>query len=150
MRKKLFKYGSGAFVVALILAQFIQPERTNPSSHPAASFVAVAKPSAEAAAVVGRACRDCHSNETVWPWYSRIAPASWLIARDVKEGRAKLNFSQWNIYSPEMMRIKMGEVCEEVRKGGMPPRYYVPMHPETRVTPQEVNAICAVPISALR
>ena len=150
MLRKLLKYGSGAFVVAVILAQFIQPERSNPPFERSASFVAVANPSAETASVFGRACRDCHSNETVWPWYSRIAPASWLIAKDVKEGRAKLNFSQWNIYSPEMTRIKMGEICEEVKKGGMPPRYYVPMHPDARVTPNEVNAICAVPVAAVR
>ncbi len=150
MLNKLRKYGSGAFVIALIVCQFIQPERSNPASEASASFVAVANPSPETAAVVGRACRDCHSNETVWPWYSQIAPASWLIARDVKQGRAKLNFSQWNIYSPEMTRIKMGEICEEVRKGEMPPRYYVPMHPEAKVTSPDVKAICAVPFAALR
>ena len=80
-------------------------------------------------AVIGRACSDCHSNHTVWPWYSRISPVSWLVARDVKEGRAKLNFSQWNIYSPEMTRIKLGEICEEVKKGEMPPRVLPPDAP---------------------
>lgn len=76
-----------------------------------------------------------------------VAPASWLVVRDVKEGRAKLNFSQWNIYSPEMTRIKMGEICDEVRKGGMPPRYYVPLHPETKLVPAEVSTICAAPVA---
>ena len=150
MGKKWLKYGIGSFAAVLILSQFIQPERTNPPADPSASFEAVAKPRREVATAIGRACRDCHSNDTVWPWYSRFSPVSWLVASDVNKGRAKLNFSQWNIYSPEMTRIKMGEICEEVKKGGMPPRYYVPMHPDARVTPNEVNAICAVPVAAVR
>ena len=144
MVKKTLKYGIGVLVAAVIVAQFIRPERTNPPADPSASFDAVAKPPREVAAVIGRACRDCHSNQTVWPWYSRIAPVSWLVARDVKEGRAKLNFSQW-IYSPEMTRIKLREICKEVKSGGMPPLYYIPIHPETKVTPAEVSAICSAP-----
>ena len=144
------KYGIGVLVAAVIVAQFIRPERTNPPADPSASFDAVAKPPREVAAVIGRACRDCHSNQTVWPWYSRIAPVSWLVARDVKEGRAKLNFSQWNIYSPEMTRIKLGEICKEVKSGGMPPLYYIQIHPETKVTPAEVSAICSAPVAQAR
>jgi mono/diheme cytochrome c family protein len=66
-----------------------------------------------------RACFDCHSNETVWPWYSYIAPISWLIERDVKEGRRELNFSEWNKAQEEA-----GEAANTVRKGSMPPWYY--------------------------
>jgi hypothetical protein len=150
MVKKVLKYGAGALAAALVVAQFVQPERTNPPADPSASFEAVAKPPREVAAVIGRACLDCHSNQTVWPWYSRISPVSWLIAGDVKEGRAKLNFSQWNFYSPEMTRIKLGEICAEVKKGDMPPRYYVPLHPGTRVTPEEVSAICSAPAAQAR
>lgn len=150
MVKKVLKYGAGALVAALIVAQFIQPERTNPPADPSASFEAVAEPPREVAAVIGRACLDCHSNQTVWPWYSRISPVSWLLAGDVKDGRAKLNFSQWNIYGPEMTRIKLGEMCKEVKKGEMPPWYYVPMHPGARVTPEEVSAICSAPVAQAR
>ena len=147
MVMKSLKYGAGVLAAALIVAQFIQPERTNPPADPSASFEAVAKPRREVATAIGRACRDCHSNDTVWPWYSRFSPVSWLVASDVNKGRAKLNFSQWNIYSPEMSRIKMGEICDEVKKGEMPPRYYLPMHPETRVAPAEVSAICSAPVA---
>ena len=150
MVKKVLKYGIGILAAALIVAQFIQPERTNPPADPSASFEAVAKPPREVAAVIGRACRDCHSNRTVWPWYSRISPVSWLLAGDVKEGRAKLNFSQWNVYSPEMSRIKLGKICAEVKKGEMPPWYYLPMHPDTKVTPAEVLAICSAPVAQAR
>lgn len=144
MTRTVFKYGIGVLAAALIIAQFFQPERTNPPADPSASFEQVAKPPHEVASVIGRACRDCHSNQTSWPWYSHIAPASWLVASDVKQGRAKLNFSQWNIYSPEMTRIKLGEICQEITEGGMPPAYYRPLHPETKVTPAEASAVCAV------
>ena len=150
MLRKGLQYGFGFLAAALILAQFIQPDRTNPPADPSTSFEAVAKPPHEVAAVLGRACADCHSNHTVWPWYSRVSPASWLVASDVKQGRAKLNFSQWNIYGPEMTRIKLGEICEELRKGEMPPMYYVPMHPETKVTPSEISTVCAAPLAQLR
>ena len=145
MLKKILKWGIGVLAAGLVVAQFIQPERTNPPADPSASFEAVVKPPKEVAAVIGRACRDCHSNQTTWPWYSRVAPVSWLVVGDVNEGRSKLNFSQWNIYSPEMTRIKLGAMCEEVRTGDMPPKYYTPMHPQARVNGAEVSLICTTP-----
>ena len=66
-----------------------------------------------------RACFDCHSNQTIWPWYSNIAPISWLIQRDVKKGRRELNFSEWNKSQKEAH-----ESASTVRKGSMPPWYY--------------------------
>lgn len=132
--------------LALMLAgaQFVQPERTNPPADPAASLVAVVKPPAQAAAVLERSCRDCHSNRTEWPWYSRGAPVSWMVAADVKEGRARLNFSQWNIYSPEMSQIRLREVCAKTRAGDMPPKYYTPMHPGSRLSAADVAALCGL------
>lgn len=150
MVKRILKYAAGVLAAALIVAQFIRPELTNPPADPSASFEAVAKPPHGTAAAIGRACRDCHSNQTTWPWYSRISPVSWLIAGDVNEGRAKLNFSQWNIYSPEMTRIKLGAICEEVKKGEMPPLYYLPMHPDAKLTAAEVSAICSAPVAQAR
>lgn len=79
-----------------------------------------------------RACFDCHSNETRWPWYSNIAPVSWLVQNDVKEGRAHLNFSEWN--RPQK---HAKDAMKEVREGGMPLWYYVPLHPESRLTASE-------------
>lgn len=137
------KTGVPALIVVLGVAQFIQPERANPPQDPAASFDAVAKPTRQIAQVLNRACRDCHSNQTVWPWYSRISPVSWLVAQDVKEGRAHLNFSEWNRLSPEMSKLRLGAICDEVRKGDMPLWYYLPLHPGARLSREEVAAICA-------
>ena len=77
----------------------------------------------EVVSVLRRACYDCHSNETVWPWYSRVAPVSWVIAHDVNEGRAALNFSTWNQLSPEKQAKAINESWEEVAEGKMPTWY---------------------------
>lgn len=85
-----------------------------------------------------RACFDCHSNETVWPWYSHVAPVSWLLQRDVDEGRSKLNFSEWDKPQKEA-----DEAAKEVREGEMPPWFYLPTHPEARLTDAEKQALIA-------
>lgn len=79
-----------------------------------------------------RACGDCHSNETVWPWYSNIAPVSWLIQHDVDEGRAKLNVSEWG-----RAKNESDEVVKVVQNGSMPPPIYLPMHPSARLSDAE-------------
>jgi mono/diheme cytochrome c family protein len=83
-----------------------------------------------------RACFDCHSNETVWPWYAGIAPVSWLIRRDVDEGRRKLNFSEWDRPQEEAR-----ESAKAVRKGTMPPWLYALVQPRARLTPAETEAL---------
>jgi cytochrome c551/c552 len=118
---------AGALLLALVAAQAIRVDRTNP---PVERDLG-APP--EVQAVLRRACYDCHSNETVWPWYSGVAPISWLIGRDVHEGRAELNFSTWDAYAAKPRRTKLRETAEEVAEGEMPPWYYVLMHPEARL-----------------
>ena len=85
-----------------------------------------------------RACYDCHSNETIWPWYSNIAPVSWLNQRDVNDGRNHLNFSQWN--KPQR---HAGHAIEEIQKGDMPLWFYLPMHPAARLSDAEKAALVA-------
>lgn len=87
-------------------------------------------------AIAQRACFDCHSNETTWPWYSNIAPFSWLIQHDVGEGRRKLNFSEWG-------RGREGgeEVGEVIQRGSMPPAYYVMLHPPAKLSSSEKDTL---------
>lgn len=140
---KKLKIALVALAGLFLAAQLVQPARTNPPSDPAHSFDAIAKPDAKAAAILNRACRDCHSNHTAWPWYSRVAPASWLVARDVNKGRQKLNFSEWRLYGEEMTQIKKGEICEQVKAGKMPLPFYIPLHPEARLSPDDIGILCA-------
>jgi len=119
----------------------IRPARTNPAADPGASFDALEKPSPQVSAVLERACRDCHSNRTVWPWYSGIAPASWLVAWDVNEGREHLNFSEWSRRgAPKSGRLEA--ICAEAREGDMPPWRYTLLHPEARLGEAHVAALC--------
>ena len=92
--------------------------------------------SPETRALVRRACFDCHSNETGWRFYSYVAPVSWLVARDVNQGRRHLNFSAWD--HPQ----KHAEhVAEEVNNGEMPPWFYLPLHPSAKLTGAEKQAL---------
>jgi hypothetical protein len=132
-----------AVLLLLGAIQFVRPARTNPLSDPAASFGAAAKPSPEVAAILERSCKDCHSHNTVWPWYSRIAPVSWLVASDIKDGRRHLNLSEWSLYSPEKARTRIKEMCSEVKGGDMPLWIYTLVHRSAKLSPEDVTAICA-------
>lgn len=131
-----------AAVAGVVAMQFYQPERTNPPADPSASFEAARNPPSDVVAVLDRACRDCHSHRTVWPWYSRISPLGWLIARDVRRGRSHLNFSEWSRYGPEASRHKLIEACEEMKAGQMPLKSYRLLHPEARLDSAEIERFC--------
>lgn len=92
--------------------------------------------SPETRALAERACFDCHSNETVWPWYSNIAPVSWGVQHEVDEGRATFNFSDWNRRGQ-----KGNEMAEAVYEGEMPPLLYLPLHSSARLTNSEKEAL---------
>ncbi len=87
---RIAKWAIAVLIIALVAIQLVPVDRTNP---PVETEVPA---TVEVRSILRRACYDCHSNETVWPWYSRIAPISWLVARDVREGREKVNLSTWN------------------------------------------------------
>jgi hypothetical protein len=93
--------------------------------------------------VLARACGNCHSNDTAWPWYSHVAPISRWIARDVRKGREKLDFSRWEAYSAKQKRDKSESVCGLITTGRMPPRLYSAMHPEAKLTEADKNTVCA-------
>ncbi len=143
MFRRIFKYAVLIAVLLLIGIQWIQPDRKNPPVDAAATFEAVVKPAPQVAAIVQRACYDCHSDSTSWPWYSRIAPVSWLIAGDVREGRARLNFSQWNLLGADMSKRRLKEACREMRKGSMPLWNYKLAHPRARLTTLDLDTFCS-------
>ena len=115
------------FVVALVGAQAVRINTVNP---PVEGDVAAPPP---VDTILRRACYDCHSNQTVWPWYSQIAPLSWLLANDVKEGRRELNFSKWSTYDAKKRAKKLTEIAKEVGEGEMPPWYYVLVHSDAKL-----------------
>ena len=91
--------------------------------------------------VLEQKCADCHSENTHWPAYSRVAPASWLIERDVHDGRSHLNLSQWQHYSAEDQATLLNRIAAEVRSGQMPVKRYLVLHPQARLSPDEQQLI---------
>lgn len=86
-------------------------------------------------------CADCHSSNTHWPLYSRIAPGSWLMESDVADGRTHLNLSQWQHYSPENQIQLLSRIASEARSGEMPPRNYLLLHRNAKLSPEEQDLL---------
>ncbi len=132
---KIVRWVLAVLAAVFVLIQFVPVDRTNP---PVESEI----PAPEAVrAVLRRACYDCHSNETTWPWYSRIAPASWLVAWDVHEGRRALNFSTWNRLDEKERREAIHEIREEIVEGEMPPLAYLLLHRDAGLTGRDKAAL---------
>jgi len=115
-------------VAAAAAIQFFPAARTNP---PARQPL---KPPPAVLKVLRRGCFDCHSNETRWPWYSHLAPASWIVVHHVNRGRQELNFSEWGGYYPATRRRKLEWIGRAVSEGGMPPWWYRLMHRKARLS----------------
>lgn len=139
--KTLFTRVAVAVVIVFAAAQAVRPNRTNPPTDPSRSIQAHAADSA-LIAVVDRSCRDCHSNNTVWPWYTQVAPVSWLMASGVTQGRKALNFSEWSAYPPDLQRALLSASCADATSGKMP-GIYARIRPETKLSQKDVDIICA-------
>lgn len=137
MKRKIFLFVTIALVAALALAQLVPVQRTNP---PVSGEVSAPQ---EVKTILRKACYDCHSHETVWPWYSHVAPVSWLVASDVEEGRKHLNFSVWDTYPDKRRARKLEEVADEVGEGEMPLWFYVPLHPDAKLDAREREVLVA-------
>lgn len=133
--KKLLKICGLVLLGLLLAAQLIPVDRSNPPIEQAMT----APPEVEA--ILRTSCYDCHSNETHWELPAYVAPFSWLIARDVHEGRDELNFSAWNRLSPRKAAKMPEEIVEEVVEGEMPPRLYFITHPSARLSPAQIDTL---------
>lgn len=129
--KRLVRWTILVFAGLLILAQFVPVERSNP---PITSRMPAPE---EVQAVLRRACYDCHSHETRWPWYSRIAPVSWRVVSHVNEAREDLNFSAWPVFDFEFQRLAFHEIEEQVESGEMPLWDYLLLHPQARLSDED-------------
>jgi hypothetical protein len=125
MKKTQFLLG---FLGLGLIIQMVPVSRTNP---PVETDIAAP---AEVQAILRTSCYDCHSNETVWPWYSHVAPVSWLVASDASEARRQFNFSTWNRYSPAQRSGILSRVIQEVHEGDMPPWYYTLKHTHAKLS----------------
>ena len=124
-----------AVAIILVVIQFYPVDRSNP---PATQKLEMP---ADIEQVMRRACFDCHSNETNWPWYSYVAPVSWLVSHDVQEGREHLNFSEWDKLTEKKKKKRLDEIVEEIEEEKMPLPIYVLLHPEAKISESELDMI---------
>jgi hypothetical protein len=122
-------------LVLLVGIQLVPVDRSNP---PAQGVVPAPEP---VLAVLKRSCFDCHSNQTIWPWYAYVAPVSWSIANDVHEGRKELNFQEWSRASARKRARVAAKVWEEVQEGKMPLPNYLRMHPEATLSEADLAVL---------
>ena len=120
-----------------MLIQLVPMTRSNP---PISQDVAAP---CQVEPILHRACYDCHSNETRWPWYAQVAPASWLVIRDVERGRKHLNFSTWDKYAddPETVIRKLRNIDKVMHNGSMPLWYYLAAHSDAHLNDADRHAI---------
>ena len=144
MRRALKVLKWSAVVAALLFvgAQGFRPDRTNPPVDERRTLRANTRMTPEVEAILRRSCNDCHSSETVWPWYSNVAPASWFLKKHVDEGRSELSFSEWATYPKRKRERKLHEMCEQVESGRMPLKSYLPLHPEAKLSDEDRRVLC--------
>ena len=127
--------------VLLVGAQFIRPDRTNPSADLSKDFAAIYGQTSTIVPLIRKACYDCHSSETRWPWYSNITPVSWFVSDDVREARRHLNFSTWGDYPARKRASSLDHIRDEVSSGDMPMWTYLLMHSDAHLTQGERDSI---------
>ena len=129
------------FLVVFIGLQFVRPDRRNPPAPAEASLRAKSPP--HITAILDRSCRDCHSNETRWPWYTNVSPMSWLVADHVHHGREQFNYSEWTSYPSDDQDKFLGAMCDLAKRERMPLPSYLLIHRDATLSPADVTALCS-------
>jgi Haem-binding domain len=140
--RRAAKYIGVVLAVVFVGAQAVRPARTNPPVDRQRSIERFTPIAPAASHVLERACRDCHSNRTEWPWYSNVAPVSWFVIDHVNHARSHLNFSEWSSYSADERRKLLDGVCSQTRDGSMPLPSYTWIHWSARLSEADVKVLC--------
>jgi hypothetical protein len=129
-------------LVLLLVCQLVPANRRNPAIDPSKTIYATENVPPVVKTVLERSCKNCHSNETSWPWYSYVAPASWVIAHDVHQARKAMNLSEWGSYAAKRKEEKLEDICEQLTNGDMPDPKYALFHRSARISREELGAVC--------
>lgn len=140
--KKIFKIALIVLVVVFLALQFVRPEFSNPAVVESETLYAGTAVPADVQVVLERSCNDCHSNETLYPWYSRVSPFSWFLAGHIEDARSEMNLSVWNTYTPKKKIRKLEELCEQVESAAMPLPSYLWIHRDAVLSESEANLLC--------
>lgn len=139
---KFVKIAVIVLFVAFVAIQFYRPDFTNPPIVEGENLLAGNQIPENVKTILVRSCADCHSNETVYPWYARISPSSWFLAGHIDEGRRELNFSTWNKSEDRRKRKKLEEICEQIESKKMPLPSYLWIHRDAKLSDEETKTLC--------
>ncbi|MFN2499353.1 MAG: heme-binding domain-containing protein [Pyrinomonadaceae bacterium] len=128
--------------VGFVILQFFRMPRTNPAIDSRQTIESHLQVSPQVAAMLDRSCNDCHSNKTRWPWYTNVAPVSWFVIGHVNDGRRDLNFSNWGSHDKDKQSRRLRDMCELVGDGAMPLSTYTPLHPGSKLSPEDKKMFC--------
>ena len=128
--KKKIAYG---ILGLLVIIQFFRIDKDNPTVNPDMDFVVLSSASEDMRDLLKTSCYDCHSNETIYPWYSNVAPISWWVKDHVNDARGHLNFSVWGEYNEKRKDHKLEEIIDEVNEHEMPLKSYLIVHTESKL-----------------
>jgi len=141
--KKILKIVLIILVVGLVAIQFFnRPDMSTTTEITPGHITKVMTVPANVESILKRSCYDCHSDHTVWPWYSSIAPASWLVGDDVVTGRKKMNFSQWGKMPTAKQEARLNEICEEIKSDEMPLPPYLILHGDAKLSQADKDILC--------
>ncbi|MFN8255569.1 MAG: heme-binding domain-containing protein [Bacteroidales bacterium] len=129
------------FALLLLGIQAIRIDKTNPEVKPEKDFIKVTSTPDEVATILKAACYDCHSNQTVYPWYSNIAPVSWYIKNHVNEARGRVNFSNWADYPTEKALRKLKACYKDIEEGEMPLSVYKMAHSQAKLSEDQAKKL---------
>ena len=142
MIKKILKILAIVLVATFVVIQFFRIDKTAPAIVQAETLEAAVSVPPDVSLILGRSCNDCHSNTTIYPWYSNIQPAAWFLKNHIDDGRRQLNFSVFNTYTAKRKAKKLEEVCEQVESKEMPLPSYLWIHWDSILKDTEAKALC--------
>lgn len=128
-------------LLIFVLIQFVPVDRFNESVDSRSNFVDIYQSPSEIRELLENSCYDCHSNETIYPSYSLVAPVSWMIKDHINQGRRYLNYSEWGSYNKDIRKNIIEKSIKSIESGKMPLPSYVSFHPESRLTPSEIELL---------
>lgn len=142
MMARIAKWMIIGLAVVFVAIQAIRPAKTNQPVDPSQTIYSQVQVPSDVRAVLDRSCRDCHSNQTRWPWYSNVAPVSWFVIDHVNHGRSHMNFSEWSKYDRERSAELLRGICGEVKMGEMPLPSYLWVHHDARMRDGDIGTLC--------
>ena len=138
---KIVKIIAGIFLAALVLIQFIPVDYNQNDTVPQTDFMSVNKVPEAIQKKIQVSCYDCHSNNTQYPWYNRVQPVAWFLEDHIKEGKAELNFNEWDSLSSRRKTSKLRSIIKQIESGEMPLDSYTLIHRDAKFSKEETEEI---------